>query len=90
MSLNISFPDAEKRVYTLISKCRRIYHIYGGCDYHDEMHWQLQGLESHIADCVTEKDYEGVLEDVETTFRWFKYIEKIRVLQENLPPSLFC
>ena len=80
----------KERVNKLSGQCYDIYHEYGGYDYNDEMLYQLQGLQESIHECMNEKDWEGVVEEAETTCLWFLHIEKIRELQENIPTSLYC
>ena len=49
-----------------------------------------------IAECEDDavkfgdKAWEGMVEEAETTYTWFKHIEKIRELQEDIPTSLYC
>ena len=86
----------EKRVEEINSICWHIFNEHGGYDYNDDMLYQLQGLGESIHECSDDavkfgdKAWEGMLEEVETTYTWFKHIKKIRVLQENIPTSLYC
>jgi hypothetical protein len=86
----------EKRVNSLNGYCWAIFEEYGGYDYNDEMLYQLQGLRDSIAECEDDavkfgdKAWEGMVEEAETTYTWFKHIEKIRELQEDIPTSLYC
>ena len=80
----------KERVNKLSGQCYDIYHEYGGYDYNDEMLYQLQGLDACMSECRNEIDWEDMVEKAETTNTWFKHIEKIRELQENIPTSLYC
>jgi hypothetical protein len=80
----------EKRVDTLNEKCWEIFNEYGGYDYNDEMLYQAQGLLDSTYECENEEDWKNMVEEAETTYTWFKHIKKIRVLQENIPTSLYC
>ena len=80
----------KERVNKLSGQCWDIFHEYGGYDYNDEMLYQIQGLEACIYECRNEEDWKHMGEKAETTYTWFKHIEKIRELQENIPTSLYC
>ena len=80
----------KEKVNKLSSQCWDIVEEYGGYDYNDEMLDQLQGLQDSVSECMNEEDWKGMVEEAETTYTWFKHIEKIRELQENIPTSLYC
>jgi len=80
----------KEKVNKLSGQCYDIFHEYGGYDYNDEMLYQLQGLQESIHECMNEEDWKNMVEEAETTNTWFKHIEKIRELQENIPTSLYC
>ena len=80
----------KERVNSLSGYCWAIFEEYGGYDYNDEMLYQLEGLQDSIDECMNEIDWEDMVEKAETTNTWFKHIEKIRELQENIPTSLYC
>jgi hypothetical protein len=86
----------EKRVDQINRSCWHIFNEYGGYDYNDWMLSQLHGLRDSIAECEDDaikfgdKAWEGMVEEAETTYTWFLHIKKIRVLQENIPTSLYC
>tara|TARA_R110002012_G_scaffold75703_1_gene191219 strand:- start:248 stop:502 length:255 start_codon:yes stop_codon:yes gene_type:complete len=80
----------KEKVNKLNEECWDIFQEYGGYDYNDEMLYQLEGLRDSIHECMNEEDWKGMAEEAETTYTWFRHIEKIRELQENIPTSLYC
>ncbi len=79
-----------KSVVIMNDQCYAIFNEHGGYNYNDAMLTQLQGLRQSIGECLNEEDWKHMEIEATTTFKWFKHIEQIRVLEESEPESLYC
>ena len=79
-----------KSVVEMNDECYTIFNEHGGYNYNDAMLYQLQGLRQSIGECLNEEDWMNMEIEATTTLKWFKHIEKIRVLEESEPESLYC
>ena len=81
--------ETENAIYKLIDKMDAIFAEYGGYDHNDMMIYQLNGINESLNGCMNDADYDIVLEYAQTTMRWFAWVKKSRVMQENEPKTLF-
>ena len=81
-----------EKMEAIHDKCYGIYQEHGGYDYHDEMHYQLRGLDETIGEASLEEETENLrslFDDAQAIHEWFQHVEKIRVLQKSMPEVIF-
>lgn len=92
--------EEDHKLGDVISKARKMYveicdifNEYGGYDYNDEMYYQCLGASQSFEECKV-YGYRSWLSlikhELEPCLKYMRHIKKIRILQESIPPSVYC
>mgnify|MGYP003659498361 FL=1 len=67
-----------------------IYTEYSGYDYNDSMWCQAQGSSDAMDIYEEDEDWEGLIKEYEACLKYMRHIKQIRILQESIPPEIYC
>jgi hypothetical protein len=66
-----------------------IFEEYGGYEYHDEMYWQLMGIDDSMSLCEEDGDIPNMLKEALETMAYFEWVVEVKKLMEREPPQLY-
>ena len=68
-----------------------IFNEHGGYDYNDEMYWQCVGASQSFQECEEDDDWEALIKhEFEPCLKYMRHIKKLIILQDSIPPAIYC
>tara|TARA_R100000781_G_scaffold110178_1_gene75468 strand:- start:320 stop:574 length:255 start_codon:yes stop_codon:yes gene_type:complete len=67
-----------------------IFNNYGGYDYNDTMWCQAQGSSDAFEQTIEDGNWEALVREYESVLKYMRHIKKILILQNSIPPQVYC
>ena len=80
----------EKLAQKMYNEIWSIYNEYGGYKYNDSLWCQAQGSSYAFEQTIEDGNWEALIREYESVLKYMRHIKEILILQDNIPPQVYC